>query len=97
MVTARLVCCVLSVTYRDGYRFLRLNALFAYMRVEIDELLTSSDKKLFTFTVGTTPVFPEVARAMLPYLGQCWGNPSTTNVFGRRCMDGLSRARCNIR
>jgi cysteine desulfurase len=31
---------------------------------------------------ATTPVLPEVREAMLPYLGEEWGNPSSSYRFG---------------
>ncbi len=43
MVTGRLVCCVLPVTYRDSYRFLQLNALFALHLCCTRQLLENSD------------------------------------------------------
>jgi cysteine desulfurase len=33
---------------------------------------------------ATTPVDPAVAEAMLPYLGEHYGNPSSAHAYGRR-------------
>jgi cysteine desulfurase len=45
---------------------------------------------------GTTPVFPEVSCAMLPYLGERWGNPSSGHAFGRMCKEGVANARRQV-
>lgn len=42
---------------------------------------------------ATTPVLPEVVDAMLPYLRDHFGNPSSAHVFGRRARQALARAR----
>ena len=34
---------------------------------------------------ATTPVWPEVAAAAMPYLTHHWGNPSSAHAFGRPC------------
>jgi len=41
---------------------------------------------------ATTPVRPEVVEAMLPYLSQHFGNPSSAHAFGRAARDGLDGA-----
>jgi cysteine desulfurase len=42
---------------------------------------------------GTTPVDPEVVEAMLPYLREHYGNPSTKSPLGVKARSGLDRAR----
>ena len=42
---------------------------------------------------GTTPVDPEVVEAMLPYLREHYGNPSTKSPLGQKARAGLERAR----
>jgi len=42
---------------------------------------------------ATTPVHPEVVEAMLPWLKEHFGNPSSTHVFGRRAHEAVERAR----
>ncbi len=42
---------------------------------------------------ATTPVLPEVLEAMLPYLREQFGNPSSEHGFGRRARDGVEHAR----
>jgi cysteine desulfurase len=42
---------------------------------------------------GTTPVDPEVVEAMLPYLREHYGNPSTRSPLGQQAKAGLERAR----
>jgi cysteine desulfurase len=42
---------------------------------------------------ATTPVLPEVVDAMLPYLRQHFGNPSSGHTYGRHARQGVERAR----
>jgi len=42
---------------------------------------------------ATTPVLPEVVDAMLPYLREHFGNPSSAHVYGSRAKSAVSRAR----
>ncbi len=42
---------------------------------------------------ATTPVAPEVVEAMLPYLREHFGNPSSAHVFGRRAHQAVELAR----
>jgi cysteine desulfurase len=42
---------------------------------------------------ATTPIDPEVARVMMPYLGQEYGNPSNEYDLGRRTRSALTHAR----
>ena len=45
---------------------------------------------------ATTPVLPEVVDAMLPYLREHFGNPSSGHVYGRRAHEGVARARRQV-
>src|SRR4030095_577103 len=42
---------------------------------------------------ATTPVLPEVVDAMLPYLREHFGNPSSGHVYGARTRSAMGRAR----
>ena len=42
---------------------------------------------------ATTPVHPEVVEAMLPWLKEHFGNPSSTHVYGRRTHEAVEAAR----
>lgn len=42
---------------------------------------------------ASTPVLPEVRDAMLPYLGEYFGNPSSNHVYGQGMRDAVMRAR----
>lgn len=42
---------------------------------------------------ATTPVRQEVIEAMLPYLDQKWGNPSSMHAHGRQAKEALDKAR----
>ncbi len=45
---------------------------------------------------ATTPVCPEVVEAMLPFLREHFGNPSSGHVYGRRAHEAVERAREQI-
>jgi cysteine sulfinate desulfinase/cysteine desulfurase-like protein len=45
---------------------------------------------------ATTPVAPEVADAMLPYLREHFGNPSSSHVYGQRARDAVAQARAEV-
>ena len=42
---------------------------------------------------ATTPIDPRVKDAMLPYLEEHFGNPSTNYVYGQQAMQGVKKAR----
>lgn len=45
---------------------------------------------------ATTPVLPEVVDAMLPFLRQHFGNPSSQHVYGQRAQAAVERARQQV-
>ncbi len=45
---------------------------------------------------ATTPVDPRVAEAMLPYLTEHFGNPSSSHAYGRRTREAVDRARMQV-
>lgn len=45
---------------------------------------------------ATTPVAPEVAEAILPYLREHFGNPSSAHVFGQRAKLAVAQARAQV-
>ena len=45
---------------------------------------------------ATTPVRPEVLEAMLPFLRESWGNPSSGHRLGRAARAGLDQARREV-
>jgi cysteine desulfurase len=45
---------------------------------------------------ATTPVDPAVREAMLPYLGEHFGNPSSSHVYGRRAREAVESARAEV-
>ena len=45
---------------------------------------------------ATTPVLPEVVDAMLPYLWEHFGNPSSAHVYGRRTHSAVETARAQV-
>jgi cysteine desulfurase len=45
---------------------------------------------------ATTPIHPEVLEAMLPYLNDAFGNPSSMHAYGRETRTALNRSRDSI-
>ena len=45
---------------------------------------------------ATTPIDPAVAEAMLPYIHEHFGNPSSGHAFGRRAKEGVDTARSQV-
>lgn len=45
---------------------------------------------------ATTPVDPAVLEAMLPYLAEHFGNPSSTHAYGTAAAEGVGRARGQV-
>ncbi|PYQ37727.1 MAG: cysteine desulfurase NifS, partial [Acidobacteria bacterium] len=45
---------------------------------------------------ATTPVLAEVVEAMLPYLREHFGNPSSAHGPGRRAREGMEVARAHV-
>jgi cysteine desulfurase len=45
---------------------------------------------------ASTQVHPEVTAAVLPYFGECFGNPSSVHSFGREAREGVEIAREQI-
>ena len=45
---------------------------------------------------ATTPIDPQVAEAMLPYIHGLFGNPSSSHSFGRTARQGVDRARRQV-
>ena len=53
-------------------------------------------KRIYLDYAATTPVHPEVTRAMLPYLGDAFGNPSAIYSYGQEARSSLEKARVEI-
>ena len=45
---------------------------------------------------ATTPIDPAVREVMLPYLGEYFGNPSTTHAYGQPAKEAVERARQRV-
>jgi len=52
--------------------------------------------KIYLDNSATTPVDPEVLRAMLPYFSQKFGNPSSIYSFGQEAAEAILQAREKI-
>ncbi|MCS6949898.1 MAG: cysteine desulfurase [bacterium] len=45
---------------------------------------------------ATTPIAPEVREVVARAMAECWGNPSSLHLFGRRARDLLDEARVTV-
>lgn len=45
---------------------------------------------------ATTPIDPQVFEAMLPFLRECFGNPSSPHQYGLRAKDAIEEARAQV-
>ena len=55
-----------------------------------------ADRPVYLDYNATTPVDPRVAEAILPYLAEQFGNPSSTHAFGSGAAAALARARQQV-
>lgn len=55
-----------------------------------------TDDPIYLDHNATTPLAPEVVDAMLPYLRQHFGNPSSSHVYGRHTQAAVTRARAQV-
>lgn len=53
-------------------------------------------ERIYLDNAATTPTRPEVIEAMLPYLHQLWGNPSSIHSYGREARKGVDEARDRV-
>jgi cysteine desulfurase len=59
--------------------------------------MTANDAKpVYLDYNATTPIDPAVLNAMLPFLGDEFGNPSSAHALGRRARDALETARAEV-
>jgi hypothetical protein len=45
---------------------------------------------------ATTPIYPEVSAAILPFITLCFGNPSSPHVYAKPCRDAIALARKHV-
>jgi len=56
----------------------------------------SPDRPIYLDHNATTPILPEVVDAMLPYLREHFGNPSSGHVYGRIARDAVALSRHRV-
>lgn len=56
----------------------------------------TESRTIYFDNAATTPVAPEVVEAMMPFLTEHFGNPSSTHQFGRKAKSALEMARKSI-
>lgn len=45
---------------------------------------------------ATTPIYPEVSSAILPFITTCFGNPSSPHVYSKPCREAVAKARKHV-
>ena len=58
--------------------------------------MNSAEDPIYLDYNATTPLLPEVVDAMLPYLQEHFGNPSSRHLYGRRAHEAIQRARSDV-
>jgi len=53
-------------------------------------------KNIYLDNAATTPMAPEVFDAMVPFMKEHFGNPSSSHSFGRKCKSALEQSRRSI-
>ena len=53
-------------------------------------------KPLYLDAASTTPVFPAVVKAMMPFFSQTYGNPSSPHTLGEQALKALNDARTRL-
>lgn len=66
------------------------------MRSPDRPLPDTADDPVYLDHNATTPLLPEVVDAMIPYLREHFGNPSSAHVYGRRARAAVDRARAEV-
>lgn len=66
------------------------------MRVRLPEEVVHEDDPIYLDYNATTPILLEVFEAMLPWLRDGFGNPSSGHVYGKRAKSGIETARAQV-
>jgi len=53
-------------------------------------------RKVYSDNAATTPLLPEVSEAMMPYLGEFFGNPSSLHDWGDAAREAIEVARVQV-
>ena len=53
-------------------------------------------RQVYLDNAATTPVLPEVSKAMMPYLGELFGNPSSLHDWGDAAREAIDLARNQV-
>ena len=53
-------------------------------------------RKVYLDNAATTPLLPEVREAMIPFLGEAFGNPSSLHDWGDAAREAIDVARDQV-
>ena len=62
-------------------------------RISMDSEKMKSLKPIYLDYNATTPIDPQVLKAMLPFLSEHFGNPSSSHLYGKAAKEAVNRAR----
>ena len=54
------------------------------------------EKRIYLDNAATTPLAPKVLEAMMPYMTDFFGNPSSSHSFGRKTKTAIENSRRTI-
>ena len=57
---------------------------------------TRPGQEIYMDNNATTKIAPEVLEAMMPYLSDYYGNPSSMHIFGGQVSEALQKARLQV-
>jgi cysteine desulfurase len=58
--------------------------------------MPTTEQPIYLDHNATTPLLPEVVDAMLPFLREHFGNPSSGHAYGRRAREAVAQARAQV-
>ncbi len=53
-------------------------------------------RRVYLDHIAATPLDPEAVQAMLPYLGEKFGNPQSLHSRGQECLEAIEKARSEV-
>ena len=58
--------------------------------------MTKPPKRIYLDYAATTPVHPDVIKAMLPYFSEVYGNPSSIHACGQEAREAVEMGRASV-
>lgn len=74
----------------------RLRNNFPLCPVRYCRVIIELNMRVYLDHNATTPLRVEVRDAMMPFLGECWGNPASLHWYGQRASHAVETARAEV-